>query len=174
MALFMCLICRRAQFLFWVLQLIFNFLIAIFLLLPLEKICCQGHILKTYCCYGAQWMRTAQSEKSARLGTSLPGNETASLWNIMLLYKIRWWTVSQKRKLCELTPVMLSSLFWISWLLKMGLIGRPETSVRNYHSTLHNIPEEWRTHMMIWWCRPWFGSAWSDLARCSSAFHTWI
>jgi len=80
------------------LKLIFNFLIAIFLLLPLEKICCQGHVLKTYCCYGAQWIRTAQSERSARLGTSLPGNETASFWNVMLLYKIWWRTVSQKKK----------------------------------------------------------------------------
>jgi len=32
----------------------------------------------------------------------------------------------------------------------MGLIGHPEMSVWNYHSTLHNITEEWRTHMMIW------------------------
>jgi hypothetical protein len=30
---------------------------------------------------------------------------------------------------------------WNSWPLKMGLIGCPETSVQNYHSTLHNIPD---------------------------------
>jgi hypothetical protein len=32
----------------------------------------------------------------------------------------------------------------ISWHLKMGLIGCPETSVRNCHSSLRNIPEEHR------------------------------
>ena len=26
--------------------------------------------------------------------------------------------------------------------LKMGLVGHPETSVRNYHSTLYKIPEK--------------------------------
>jgi len=56
----------------------------------------------------------------------------------------------------------------------MGLISHPETLVRNYHSVLPNIPGEWGIHMMIWWRRPWFGSAWSCLARCSSAFHTWM
>jgi len=29
--------------------------------------------------------------------------------------------------------------------------------VTNYHSVLHNISDEWRSHTMIWWCRPWFG-----------------
>jgi hypothetical protein len=33
-----------------------------------------------------------------------------------------------------------------SWTLKMGSIAFPETSVTNYHSTLHNIPEERRSH----------------------------
>ena len=36
---------------------------------------------------------------------------------------------------------------WTSWLLKMGQICRPETSVRNYHSALRNIPEESRSHL---------------------------
>jgi hypothetical protein len=32
-----------------------------------------------------------------------------------------------------------------SWLLKMGPIGCPETSVQSYHSTLRNIAEECRS-----------------------------
>jgi len=52
--------------------------------------------------------------------------------------------------------------FWISSPLKMGPIGCPKTLVRNCHSTLHNISEEWRSHMTIWQCRPWFGSTWSS------------
>jgi len=31
-----------------------------------------------------------------------------------------------------------------SWTLMMGSKGRPETSVRNYHYTLRNAPEESR------------------------------
>jgi hypothetical protein len=36
---------------------------------------------------------------------------------------------------------------WTSWLLKTGLIGCPETSVQNYHSTLRKIPEERISHL---------------------------
>ena len=34
-----------------------------------------------------------------------------------------------------------------SWPLKMGLIGCPQKSVRNYHSLLHNTPEERSSHL---------------------------
>jgi len=40
------------------------------------------------------------------------------------------------------------SLFWISWCMKMGSIGCPETSVRNYHCTVYSISEECRSY---WW-----------------------
>jgi len=40
----------------------------------------------------------------------------------------------------------------------MGPTDYPEVSVRNYHSTLHNIPEKCRSHMTVWWCKPWLGS----------------
>jgi hypothetical protein len=33
-----------------------------------------------------------------------------------------------------------------SWPVKMGPIPSPETSVKAYHSTLRNIPEESRSH----------------------------
>jgi len=41
---------------------------------------------------------------------------------------------------------------------------RLSQNVRNYHSTLHNISDECRSHMTIWWCRLWFGFAWSGPA----------
>jgi len=31
--------------------------------------------------------------------------------------------------------------------MKMGLMGRPKTSVRNYHSVFCKIPEEHRFHL---------------------------
>jgi hypothetical protein len=31
---------------------------------------------------------------------------------------------------------------WIYWSLKMGRIDCPETSGRNYHYRLHNIPQD--------------------------------
>ena len=40
------------------------------------------------------------------------------------------------------------SHFWNSWLSKMGQIGFPETSVRNYRCTLSNIPEEQGFHLL--------------------------
>ena len=40
----------------------------------------------------------------------------------------------------------------------MGPIGCPETSVRNYHSTLHNTPEEHRLHPLYTGCHSWLDS----------------
>ena len=80
----------------------------------------------------------------------------AGSWNLVLFYNIRWWTKSQTRKLCQLISVMLCGLFWISWPLKKGPIGCSEMSVKNYHSMLHNIPKERRSHITIWRCRAWF------------------
>jgi hypothetical protein len=39
-----------------------------------------------------------------------------------------------------------SSVSWTSRPLKMGPICRPETSIKDYYSTLRNIPEERRSH----------------------------
>jgi hypothetical protein len=39
----------------------------------------------------------------------------------------------------------------ISWPLKMGRIDCPKTLVQNYHSVLHNIPEDCRAHQQISW-----------------------
>ena len=69
--------------------------------------------------------------------------------------------------------------FWISLCLKMGPIGCSETSERNCHSMGHCIPAEHRSHMIIWQCRPWFGSTqsgseWSGLAWSGSVLHTQI
>jgi len=52
--------------------------------------------------------------------------------------------------------------FCISSTLEMGTIVSSNTLVMNYHSTLHNISEEWRSHMTIWRYRPWFGLTWSS------------
>jgi hypothetical protein len=50
-------------------------------------------------------------------------------------------------KLCYILPERLFEFrnCWIlsdSWALKMGPMGCPETSARNYHKSLHNNPEE--------------------------------
>jgi len=82
----------------------------------------------------------------------------------------------QKRKLCQF--FVLVSLFWISWPLKLRSIGGHKMLVWNYHSSLRNISEECRSHM-IWWCRTWFGSTWSGsewfgVAQSSLVLHTRI
>jgi len=43
-----------SRFYFLVFLLIFNYSVAIFLLLPSDKICSQVHILRSYCICGAQ------------------------------------------------------------------------------------------------------------------------
>jgi len=45
-------------------------------------------------------------------------------------------------------PTFLDNLSVPSWPLKMGPIGCPETSVRNYQYTLHNVPEERSSHLL--------------------------
>ena len=114
-------------------------------------------------------MRIAQSTGYIRLRASLTCNRKQSQLlkcHASLKKKIRQWTKHtpfQKEKFCWLTSVMLCALFWI---LKMGSIGCLKRWLRNYHSTLCNIAEECRFHMMIWRCRPWFGSARSS-SECS-------
>jgi len=44
-------------------------------------------------------------------------------------------------------PIAWLCSSWIYWPLKMGRIGCPETSARNYHYTLHNIPQERGSHL---------------------------
>jgi len=68
---------------------------------------------------------------------------------------------------------MLCSLFWISLPLKMGMIVCPKKSVRIYYSTLCNISDEWISHMMIWQCRPEFGSSWSVSGRSGLMGRVW-
>jgi len=57
--------------------------------------------------------------------------------------------------------------------LKLGPTGFPEMSVQNYHASLCNISLE-RTPHIIWWCKPWLGSAWSGSEPASLVFHTRI
>ena len=44
-------------------------------------------------------------------------------------------------------PIACLRSSWIYWPLKMGRICCPKTSARNYHYTLHNIPQESRYHL---------------------------
>jgi hypothetical protein len=60
--------------------------------------------------------------------------------------KLNLWLMGHFSEACQEIQEGLSS--WISWFLKMGLIGCPETSVRNYHYTLRNIPEERRSEKL--------------------------
>jgi len=108
---------------------------------------------------------------------SLPENShRAESW-MSCFYKKNWMDKTQKRRLCQSFSVILCCLFWISWLSKKGLIGCPKMPVINCQSMLHNITEQCRSHTLIWWCRPWFGYAWSNsewsgLMQSGSALHT--
>jgi hypothetical protein len=57
-------------------------------------------------------------------------------------------------KMTTATPLLPLYVFvaWTgknSWPLKMGTIGRPETSVQNYNSALPNIPEERKLYLVF-------------------------
>jgi len=144
------------------------------MLLPLDKIRSQARNLKCYCFYGAQWVRIAQSKRVTMLGATLPKIRNSRLLKHRVSLRKRGDGQSPKKEDCQWSSVVLCSLFWILWPLKMGPICRPATMVRNYHSTMHNVSEERRSHKTIWWRRPWFGSAWSNLARPVSALNTRI
>jgi len=83
-----------------------------------------------------------------------------------------------KKKPCRWT-IVPCFIFWISWLLNLGLIGCLKMPVTNYHSMVHNISWGHRSHRIIWWCRPRFGWACSsseryNLVQCGSALCTRI
>jgi len=81
-----------------------------------------------------------------------------------------------KKKLCQLTSGMLFSLYWISWPLKMGPIGFPETSVMNYHFTLCNISDEQRSHdnfamqALVWLHMVRFRAIWFSVVQFSTSY----
>ena len=68
---------------------------------------------------------------------------------LILLYQ--WCTVTQTwishRRFCTTYRLHLQESSLASFPLKMGPIGCPETSVRNYHCTSCIIPKEHRAHL---------------------------
>jgi len=78
--------------------------------------CCQVPILIFYCFCGDQWAIIAHSKRSTRLGASFPDNRNWTCFlNVMLPYKIRLCTNSQKRRLCQLTSVCSVLPFVYQW-----------------------------------------------------------
>jgi hypothetical protein len=56
------------------------------------------------------------------------------------------WAALPRAKSPRYPPnIKLKRASWTFWPFKMGPIGCPETSVKNYHSTLRYIPEERRS-----------------------------
>jgi len=46
-------------------------------------------------------------------------------------------------------PILQNNLLVVSWRVKkMGLIGCPETLVRNYHYMLHKSTDECKSHLL--------------------------
>jgi len=75
-----------------------------------------------------------------------------SLNRMLMMRSALLWVVSQRvvvnhYRCFGTTYGVPSSAFWISWPLKMILTGCLETSVRIYHYTLRNNPEERRSYI---------------------------
>ena len=136
------------------------------------------HILRSYHFYGATCLRTVQSMDPPGYVLLCPKMEKHSQLPkpCASLKKIRQTEFpTLQKKYFQLISVIMYFLFWISWAFKIGLIACLKTSVTNYHSMLHNIPQECRLHLMIWRRRPWFGSALygSELSEfCAVRFST--
>ena len=79
----------------------------------------------------------------------------SSVGCLAVTWDLCFWDITQRRvvilyRCCGTTywpNLQRSRSPWASWPLKMGPIGCPETSVRNYHYMLYNIPEERRFHL---------------------------
>jgi len=74
--------------------------------------------------------------------------------------------VPKEGRLCQLTYVVLCSVFWVSWHLKRGPLGCLEMSVWNYHCTLCNISEELYVAL--------HGLVQGNLVYCGLVLHTRI
>jgi hypothetical protein len=81
---------------------------------------------------------------------------------IIILYIVAWfqaaifWDFKQRRMVASYRhfgttyrPNLQGSFSWAAWPLKRGPIGCPETSARNYRSTLPKIPKERRSHYTL-------------------------
>jgi hypothetical protein len=65
----------------------------------------------------------------------------------------------------SVTSSRVQKYSWTPWPLKTGTIVCPETSVRNYHTALRNIPDERRSVMNV--CQRNFDYCW-QLHSCLS------
>ena len=68
-------------------------------------------------------------------------------WTVLFCNVTQRRVVSPFRRFGTTCGSYLQGPSWTSWPYKTEPIGSPETSVRNYHSTLRNIPEERRSHI---------------------------
>ena len=62
-------------------------------------------------------------------------------WAIKVPWTVRFWDIAQRVGIISYQRSRV-------WPLKMGPIGCPETSVRNYHYSLRNNPEEYSSHLL--------------------------
>ena len=72
------------------------------------------------------------------------------IWSVLFCNVMQRRVVSLCRRFGTICGSHLQESSW-TWPLKTEPIGCPETSVRNYHSTLRNIPEEHRSHIHRSW-----------------------
>ena len=140
---------------------IFNFSIAILLVLPSDRICSQVHVLTSYCACVAV-IDNSSIQGYAKLGFFCLKAETEKTFETCFFKKLDDAqsfppTPTQKRFAVNFSRSWLSVL--ISGPFKIGLIGCPETSVRIYHSVLPNIPQERRSRLTTGRCIPWFSWA---------------
>jgi hypothetical protein len=67
--------------------------------------------------------------------------------NHLLAYRSAlFWDITQRRMVILYRLFGTTHRSMTSWPLKMGPAGCPETSVKNYRSTLHNVREERNSH----------------------------
>jgi hypothetical protein len=133
--------------------------------------CSQVHILTNHCACCGQRLGIVQSKDKPSYVLMCLTTEMELTSKMLCFFKKLddGQSLSKKRWLCQVTSIMLCSLFWVSWPLKTGPIGCPEMQVTNYLRVLYNIPEECRSYVSIWRWRPWFGWAWCGSERFSSA-----
>ena len=67
-------------------------------------------------------------------------------WKRIILTLPFWSNVISGSRNC---PIFTGQESYDSWPVKMGPIPCPETSVNNYHPTPRNIPEERRSHLVV-------------------------
>jgi hypothetical protein len=113
----------------------------------MDDICRLFSFLVAILVHALHWIFRRNDLQSVISGFRRYVDEICAFWDLMQHRMVNLYQHFRTTYQSHLQGSRSPMLHWTSWPLKMDLIHCPETSVKVYHSTLRNTPEERRSQV---------------------------